>query len=220
MPVALCNKRRCGPGSTTTAWRRAATTKQWDLRLCTTNPRSGRPLQIDGKQRARITALACSAPPWATPRRSALAGRQGGGVGLCAAGIAQCQNHTQKHLKKSWCLSTAVSGSHGATASSLCFCLTMLCLTCFDAGYPVVCFDERPCCMIGDTMTPLPTQPGKVAKEHMAKEHYAYTKHGSCCLLAAVEPLTAKRTARLEKQRTGSAGASMLCSSKTWRPLS
>ena len=26
-------------------------------------PRSGRPIQIDGKQRAQITALACSAPP-------------------------------------------------------------------------------------------------------------------------------------------------------------
>lgn len=26
-------------------------------------PRSGRPVQIDGKQRAKITALACSQPP-------------------------------------------------------------------------------------------------------------------------------------------------------------
>jgi putative transposase len=26
-------------------------------------PRSGRPIQLDGKQRARITALACSTPP-------------------------------------------------------------------------------------------------------------------------------------------------------------
>jgi transposase len=27
------------------------------------NPRSGRPVEIDGQQRAKITALACSAPP-------------------------------------------------------------------------------------------------------------------------------------------------------------
>jgi transposase len=26
-------------------------------------PRSGRPVRLDGKQRARITALACSTPP-------------------------------------------------------------------------------------------------------------------------------------------------------------
>lgn len=67
----------------------------------------------------------------------------------------------------------------------------------YDPAYPVVCFDERPCYLIGETMTPLPTQPGKIAKEH-----YAYSKHGSCCLLAAIEPLTAKRVAQLPSQRT------------------
>jgi transposase len=67
----------------------------------------------------------------------------------------------------------------------------------YDPAYPVVCFDERPCYLIGETMTPLNPQPGKVAKEH-----YAYTKHGSCCLLAAIEPLTAKRLAHLPAQRT------------------
>ena len=66
-----------------------------------------------------------------------------------------------------------------------------------DPAYPVVCFDERPCYLIGESMTPLPAQPGKVAKEH-----YAYTKHGSCCLLAAIEPLTGQRLAHLSAQRT------------------
>lgn len=67
----------------------------------------------------------------------------------------------------------------------------------YDPAYPIVCFDERPCYLIGETMTPLPTAPGKIAKEH-----YAYSKHGSCCLLAAIEPLTAKRVAQLPSQRT------------------
>lgn len=67
----------------------------------------------------------------------------------------------------------------------------------YDPHYPVVCFDERPCYLIGETMTPLNPQPGKAAKEH-----YAYSKHGSCCLLAAIEPLTAKRLAQLPWQRT------------------
>jgi hypothetical protein len=50
--------------------------------------------------------------------------------------------------------------------------------------YPVICFDERPCFLIGDTVAPIPTQEGKVAKQH-----YAYDKNGSWCLLGAIEPL-------------------------------
>jgi hypothetical protein len=67
----------------------------------------------------------------------------------------------------------------------------------YDPAYPVVCFDERPCFLIGEVVAPLNAQPGRVAKEH-----YAYTKHGSCCLLASIEPLTGKRLGQLPEQRT------------------
>jgi len=67
----------------------------------------------------------------------------------------------------------------------------------YDEAHPVVCFDERPCFLIGDTVAPLPTQTGKVAKEH-----YSYEKNGSCCLLAAMEPLQGKRMAVVYAQRT------------------
>lgn len=63
--------------------------------------------------------------------------------------------------------------------------------------YPVVCFDERPCFLIGEEVEPLPLQSGKVAKEH-----YAYVKNGSCALLAAIEPLTGKRLAKVYERRT------------------
>jgi hypothetical protein len=61
----------------------------------------------------------------------------------------------------------------------------------------VVCFDERPCFLIGDTVAPIPTQEGKVAKHH-----YAYKKNGSCCLLGAIEPLQGKRFTKVYTQRT------------------
>jgi len=67
----------------------------------------------------------------------------------------------------------------------------------YDPLFPVICFDERPCFLIGDLLDPLPLQAGQVVKEH-----YAYTKHGSCALLAAVEPLTGKRLAEVYKRRT------------------
>jgi hypothetical protein len=63
--------------------------------------------------------------------------------------------------------------------------------------YPVVCFDERPCFLIGETMAPLPMQSGQVRKEH-----YAYEKKGACALLAAIEPLTGKRLAQVHAHRT------------------
>jgi transposase len=62
---------------------------------------------------------------------------------------------------------------------------------------PVVCFDERPCFLIGDRVDPLALQSGKVQKEH-----YAYKKLGSCALLAAIEPLTGRRIAQVYERRT------------------
>lgn len=67
----------------------------------------------------------------------------------------------------------------------------------YDPDYPVVCFDERPCFLIGDKIEPIAMQTGQVKKEH-----YAYEKNGSCALLAAIEPLTGKRLALVEPQRT------------------
>lgn len=66
----------------------------------------------------------------------------------------------------------------------------------YDAQYPVVCFDERPCFLIGDCVEGLEMAPGKVKKEH-----YAYEKHGSCSVLAAIEPLTGKRLAHVRERR-------------------
>jgi hypothetical protein len=67
----------------------------------------------------------------------------------------------------------------------------------YDPLYPVLCFDERPCFLIGDAVAPIRMQPGQVRKEH-----YAYEKNGSCALLAALEPLTGQRIARVQAQRT------------------
>jgi len=67
----------------------------------------------------------------------------------------------------------------------------------YDPEYPVVCFDERPCFLIGDRVDPIALQSGKVQKEH-----YAYEKLGSCALLAAIEPLTGRRVAQVYKRRT------------------
>lgn len=66
-----------------------------------------------------------------------------------------------------------------------------------DPRYPVICYDERPCFLIGDTLVPLAMREGTPRKEH-----YGYEKHGSCVLLAAIEPLTGRRVGQVHAQRT------------------
>lgn len=66
----------------------------------------------------------------------------------------------------------------------------------YDPLNPVVCFDERPCFLIGDTVMPLPME-----KARGRRENYAYEKFGSCAVLAAIEPLTGRRLAHVRAQR-------------------
>lgn len=66
----------------------------------------------------------------------------------------------------------------------------------YDPLYPVICFDERPCFLIGDRIEPIAMQSGQVRKEH-----YAYEKNGSCTLFAAIEPLTGHRIAEVYTRR-------------------
>lgn len=61
---------------------------------------------------------------------------------------------------------------------------------------PVVCYDERPCFLIGNTVQGI-----EMEAEKPAKEHYAYSKHGSCCILAAIEPKSGKRLVHVRKKR-------------------
>jgi hypothetical protein len=65
-----------------------------------------------------------------------------------------------------------------------------------DARFPVVCFDERPCFLIGNTVAALALKAGSVLKEH-----YEYAKNGSCALLAAIEPKTGQRLAQVYDHR-------------------
>jgi hypothetical protein len=67
----------------------------------------------------------------------------------------------------------------------------------YDPAYPVICFDERPCFLIGDTLVPRPMRKGEIEKQH-----YEYDKLGSCALLASIEPLTGRRFGQVSERRT------------------
>lgn len=95
-------------------------------------------------------------------------------------------------MKKTWCIAK-IDGQYLAQMEDI---LAVYALP-YDPKRPVVCFDERPCFLIGETEQVIAGQAGKVQKEH-----YAYQKNGSCALLAAIEPLTGLRIAQVYAQRT------------------
>jgi len=96
------------------------------------------------------------------------------------------------HLKRTWCLGQI--NVHFLAQMEQILCLYSLR---HDPDYPVLCFDERPCFLIGDVVEPLSLQSGQVRKEH-----YAFAKMGSCALFAVIEPCTGKRIAQVHAQRT------------------
>ncbi|NJN22095.1 MAG: IS630 family transposase [Leptolyngbya sp. RL_3_1] len=102
------------------------------------------------------------------------------------------KNELKPHLKKTWCISRLNSRFMAQMEQIL-----WLYAQPYDPDYPVICFDERPCFLIGETVDPLPLQMGQVSKEH-----YSYEKNGSCVLLAAIEPLTGCRLGQVHARRT------------------
>lgn len=61
---------------------------------------------------------------------------------------------------------------------------------------PVVCFDERPCVLRGDTRLGSPAQPGQAARYD-----YEYQRNGSCNLFMMFQPSAGWRHAKVTDQR-------------------
>jgi hypothetical protein len=73
----------------------------------------------------------------------------------------------------------------------------------YDEKRPVVCFDERPCQLLGDVREPLPPKAGGPAGGARLVDH-EYKRGGTCHVHVAFEPLTGRRrvgvTGRRRKQ--------------------
>lgn len=66
-----------------------------------------------------------------------------------------------------------------------------------DPRRPRVCFDERPCPLLGDGREPWPMVPGAPARFD-----YEYTRHGTCNLFIRVEPFRGWRQITVTPRRT------------------
>lgn len=67
----------------------------------------------------------------------------------------------------------------------------------YDPLRPVVCFDERPCQLLGDVLAPIPMKPGRTKRQD-----YEYERQGTCCIFLAFEPVRGWRFIQVRKQRT------------------
>jgi DDE superfamily endonuclease len=67
----------------------------------------------------------------------------------------------------------------------------------YDEQYPVVCMDEQPKQLIGETRSPLPPQ-----SRQPEKFDYVYTRHGMCVTWMFVEPLAGWRDVRVTERKT------------------
>ena len=67
----------------------------------------------------------------------------------------------------------------------------------YDLRFPVVCFDERPCQLLGDVLMPIPMKPGRVQRQD-----YHYKRNGTCVVLMAVEPLAGRRIVKVTERKT------------------
>lgn len=66
-----------------------------------------------------------------------------------------------------------------------------------DPRYPVVCMDESPKQLIGESRIPIPCSPGQPARYD-----YEYRRCGTCCIFLACEPLAGRRMVEITERRT------------------
>lgn len=162
-------------------------------------PRPGADRKLSGKQQALLVATACSGPP---------AGRKRWTLELLADAIVRLTDHedlsretvrrclAENDLKPwrrdMWCI-PEVDGTYVARMEDV--------LDLYaqepDPEHPVICFDESPTQLIGETRQPIPAEPGK-------PERYdcEYRRNGTANLFVFVDAHRSWREVKVTDRRT------------------
>jgi hypothetical protein len=96
-------------------------------------------------------------------------------------------------LKKEWCIPPKANGASVTQMEEV----LDLYEEPYDSRYPLICMDETSKQLMSDVQTPLPSQPG-----HIARQDYEYKREGVCNLFMCFEPLQSRRYVRVTDQRT------------------
>ena len=162
-------------------------------------PRPGAERKLDASEEALLIATACSAPP---------AGRARWTLELLAGAMVKltshrspssetvrrrlAENELKPWLKKMWCI-PKVDSEFVARMEDV---LELYAET-PDERHPVVCFDETPRQLIGESRVPVPPKPGR-----LARFDYEYVRNGTANVFMFVDAHRPWRHAKVTDRRT------------------
>ena len=162
-------------------------------------PRPGAERKLDASEEALLIATACSAPP---------AGRARWTLELLAGAMVKltsrrslssetvrrrlAENELKPWLKKMWCI-PKVDSEFVARMEDV---LELYAET-PDERHPVVCFDETPRQLIGESRVPVPPKPGR-----LARFDYDYVRNGTTNVFMFVDAHRPWRHAKVTDRRT------------------
>jgi transposase len=162
--------------------------------------RPSRQRTLDGKAEARLIALACSEPPLGRVRWT---------LRLLADQLVELEivdtvstetirralkkNELKPWLKEQWCIPPE------ADAEFVCAMEDVLEVyhRPYDAKRPLVCLDEASKQLIGETVVPLPAEPGQPERFD-----HEYVRNGTANLFMISEPLLGWRAVQVTERRT------------------
>src|SRR6516164_8467062 len=161
--------------------------------------RPGAARKLSGKETALLVATACSSPP---------AGRKRWTLDLLAGEMVQLTEHEglsretvrrrlaeddlKPWLRKMWCI-PQVDGTYVARMEDV----LDLYAEPADPKRPVVCFDESPTQLIGETRAPIPAEPGQPERYD-----YEYHRNGTANLFVFLDNHRFWRHVKVTAQRT------------------
>lgn len=162
-------------------------------------PRPGRERKLSGEQEALLVAIACSTPPTGSARWTLelLAGemvRRTEHDSLSGETVRRrlAEQQLKPWRRKMWCI-PKVDAEYVARMEDVLALYT----TAPAPEHPVVCFDETPVQLLGETRVPVPARPGQVARYD-----YEYRRQGTANLFVCLDAHRPWRHVEVTPRRT------------------
>ena len=163
-------------------------------------PRTGRPINFDDRDKANIIAMVCTAPPegyarWTLDLIHEESIKRGivDSISKSKVQIILEEHELKPWREKMWCI-PELDDEYINKMEDV--------LKVYERPYnqekPVICLDEKPVPIIGNTRDKIPATPGTIAKKD-----YEYTRNGSINVFCAVEPLEGKYINKVTDNRKG-----------------
>ena len=164
------------------------------------NPRPGRPRAYDDRTKAQIVALVCSKPPEGFDRwtlellQETVQDLQGAeGISKETLRLILQEHDLKPWQQKMWCIGE-LDEEYIERMEDV---LDTYAIE-YNKEMPLVCVDEKPVTLNGETKTPLPMRPGSVEKVD-----YEYERNGSVNVFAMVEPKAGLYINKVTETKTG-----------------